>query len=392
LIPACIAAVGLAGCAVDSTPRTGETSGEVIYGNDDRTECTGRDSVALIDKGDLTVVGNQVLVTAQTLQQYRNLCPDQRFLSQPTAGFCSGTLIGPREVLTAGHCMTNKRDCRNTRFVFGYAWNGSSLQQISTDDVYSCSRILVRQASAVDFAIIELDRDATGSAVPQEVETNAAALPVDTPLVVEGYPTGIPCKNDDGGWVRENRASSLDYFVANLDTFGGNSGSAVWAGGKVVGILVRGETDYVYYGYPEYCYRVNECPNNGCSGEDATYAFNAIEALCNLYPTNALCNPGPYCGDGNCDANEDSVNCVQDCGPQCGDGVCNGGETNAGCPQDCPAGICGDSICQVSDGESCQSCPDDCEITHPKKGVLACCGNGTCERRENAEGCPNDCG
>jgi secreted trypsin-like serine protease len=55
-----------------------------------------------------------------------------------------------------------------------------------------------------------------------------------------------------------------------------------------------------------------------------------------------------------------------------------------------PAG-CGDGFCDIDGGESCDSCPDDCVIAHPKKGVIACCGNGVCEQREDAASCSVDC-
>ena len=49
-----------------------------------------------------------------------------------------------------------------------------------------------------------------------------------------------------GAKVRSNNNGV--YFVANLDTYGGNSGSAVFnlQTREVEGILVRGENDYVY--------------------------------------------------------------------------------------------------------------------------------------------------
>jgi hypothetical protein len=57
----------------------------------------------------------------------------------------------------------------------------------------------------------------------------------------------------------------VDYFGANLDAFGGNSGSPVFNEntGEVEGILVRGYQDY---GWNGSCYVSNVCPNNGCPG------------------------------------------------------------------------------------------------------------------------------
>jgi hypothetical protein len=69
--------------------------------------------------------------------------------------------------------------------------------------------------------------------------------------------------------VRDNSNSA--FFVATLDTFGGNSGSGVYddASNKLIGVLVRGEADYK----PDqgaHCNRVNQCPSIGCRGEERT--------------------------------------------------------------------------------------------------------------------------
>ncbi len=79
---------------------------------------------------------------------------------------------------------------------------------------------------------------------------------------------------------------------------------------QLVGILVRGEDDYV----PDQgagCSRVNVCPDAGCTGEESTYAFRALEALC------ASGQGGDFaceCGDGTCDGDETQGGCCIDCG------------------------------------------------------------------------------
>ena len=98
------------------------------------------------------------------------------------------------------------------------------------------------------------------------------------------------------------------------------------------------------------------------------------------------CNPCAFiCGDGICDAaNGESVNtCAEDCtpSPYCGDGWCNNGEDSNGCPQDCgPTTWCGDGVC--NGGEASWSCPPDC-------GSLTC-GDGLCDFHEY--GWCADCG
>ena len=89
---------------------------------------------------------------------------------------------------------------------------------------------------------------------------------LDTPLVVIGHPSGLPTKIADG-MVRNNESEY--YFVTNLDTFGGNSGSAVFNTdtGVVEGILVR-EQDYVWDS--RGCRVPKVCDENECRGEDVT--------------------------------------------------------------------------------------------------------------------------
>jgi len=72
--------------------------------------------------------------------------------------------------------------------------------------------------------------------------------------------------------------------VANLDTFGGNSGSAVFNAetGEVEGILVRGENDYVWSDENGSRCRVpQQCTNDACRGEDVTRITN-IKTLMNM--------------------------------------------------------------------------------------------------------------
>ena len=81
------------------------------------------------------------------------------------------------------------------------------------------------------------------------------------------FPSGIPLKYAPGAEIRD--ISKPEFFVANLDTFGGNSGSGVYdqATKELVGILVRGDTDYVL---DSGCRGDNVCPSSGSLGEDVT--------------------------------------------------------------------------------------------------------------------------
>ncbi len=98
--------------------------------------------------------------------------------------------------------------------------------------------------------------------------------------------------------------------------------------------------------------------------------------------------PGCACGDDACDAaaGEDPRSCPRDCAA-CGDGVCSPGENPGACPEDCCGGVrgagCGDGVCLgYGCGESPEACPADCG---------SACGNGSCDKGENPVSCAEDC-
>ena len=97
------------------------------------------------------------------------------------------------------------------------------------------------------------------------------------PIVI-GHPIGLLKKMAGNASVRSN--SNPDYFIANLDTFGGNSGSPVFNADthEVEGILVRGDTDFLPRGN---CIASMVCPVQGCRGEDCT-RIELIHATLNI--------------------------------------------------------------------------------------------------------------
>ncbi|MCE9671027.1 serine protease [Myxococcus stipitatus] len=278
----------------------------VVYGNDDRTDVYAhpnatlraraeQSTVALMNPSDYTIASDgTVTFNASSLGTAYNLCSGQRFMNDPTPAFCSGTLIDDDLVLTAGHCITSASACTNTRFVFNfYRTSATTLRAVTRDDIYACTSIVARQQATVagrnlDYAVVRIDRAATPRFTPAPIRPGKAALPAGTSVTVIGSGSGIPFKIDSGGSVRDARASTLDYFVATTDTFGGNSGSGVYENTNytVAGILVRGETDYVTQGT---CRVVNTCAENGCGGEDITYVAPAVELYCVVAGSLRLC-------------------------------------------------------------------------------------------------------
>jgi hypothetical protein len=285
---------------------------EVVYGTDNRQDVYAHPDATLRARAQQSTVSmmrsftlnpadpNNITFRASTLRETRNLCPTERFLEDPTASICSGTLIDDDVVLTAGHCIDSS-SCADMRFVFNYyRTTADTLKTVSTADVFRCATVVTRKQGSVDYALVRLDRPATPRFTPAPVKTGNSALAAGQSVAVIGSGSGIPFKVDTGGSVRDPRAGTLDYFVGNTDTFGGNSGSGVYetSSYSVAGILVRGDTDYVPNGD---CNVVNVCPQTGCRGEDSTYVYPAIDAFCRT-TSNASAR---LCGNKSADFNSD---------------------------------------------------------------------------------------
>lgn len=264
----------------------------VIYGEDNRKDVfestdsafveLSKSTAAMISMDNLKKQSNgDIQITAGTLAS-RGICEKERFSNQISAANCSGFLIAPTILVTAGHCIKTQADCNSYKWVFDFKVDNADQGTISvqSSDVYSCKKILSRsldQFSKDDYAVIELDRKALDRRPLAFRKKGKVTKGAD--VVVIGHPTGLPTKIADGAKVR---SLSGKFFVANLDTYGGNSGSAVFnvKTSEVEGILVRGENDYVYDSSLG-CQVSNKCPADGCRGEDVTYITN-VPGLKNL--------------------------------------------------------------------------------------------------------------
>lgn len=255
-----------------------------IYGNDDRKDLYqvtdpallkfADSTVALIESDQLTAAdGPNKLYKAAgvSLKDSHNVCASEPFASQMTLPFCSGALVGPDLVLTAGHCIEDMDDCKGTRIAFGFSLRRGSMTvgTLAAKDVYSCADIVsrARDDDGADYAVIRLDRAVVGHA-PLAI-SRTGSIDVGTPLAVIGHPDGLPAKIAGGAFVRNN--SDTYKFVANLDTYHGNSGSPVFntRTGLIEGILVEGEQDYDF-DTAHQCYVNKHCPDDSCMGEKST--------------------------------------------------------------------------------------------------------------------------
>lgn len=226
---------------------------------------------------------------AQSLASAMNVCAGEKFAEQKLAPSCSGFLVGPDTIVTAGHCYQGydrpANICKQYKWVFDYHLNSPDhdpSQDINVENIYGCKEILSTALnSTMDFAVIRLDRPVTGR--PFLKFRQSGKLANNETLVVIGHPSGLPTKVAQNAFVTKNTESTR--FSASLDTFAGNSGSAVFnaSTGLVEGILVMGKTDYVAKNErdPNSCLVVNRCDQTGrnCLYNDDDYVVRDGEVV-----------------------------------------------------------------------------------------------------------------
>lgn len=270
----------------------GGNAAKSIYGSDDRLDFfaaaqdmkTLSDSVVSFWKAGSIEALNPGGIKLKTVNfgERMGLCPGTKFMEQPIGAFCSGSLVGEDLVMTAGHCVKTEEDCKNTKLVFGFAVKQNGAQAVTAmpaSEVYTCASIVKRflagepgmdnptgQNLGPDFALIKLDRKVTGHK-PLPINRSANLKKGDGIFVI-GHPVGLPLKVSGGASVRD--FSKSGYFTADLDTFGGNSGSPVFnTRTKLIeGILVRGDEDFI--DSPAGCTTMATYAQTGGRGEDVT--------------------------------------------------------------------------------------------------------------------------
>lgn len=283
-------ALGLIGASLISfNTQAGQ---KVVYGDDNRVDVfassnsmfveLSKSTAAMISGSSIKKTANgEFSISGRSLSS-RGMCKTERFALQKSAANCSGFLVGENLLVTAGHCIKSQSSCNSYKWVFDYKveFENQFDFNVPANSVYSCKRIIktvLDRTTKDDYALIELDRNVTDRRV-LDFRSSGKPLAGDN-LVVIGHPSGLPTKIADGAVVRELKGT---YFTANLDTYGGNSGSAVFNSdtGLIEGILVRGATDYVY-DRNQGCRVTNVISNDGGRGEDVTYITNIRELLNN---------------------------------------------------------------------------------------------------------------
>ncbi len=197
-----------------------------------------RQELAIV-KGNPTL-GYEAIVALRTR---REICPE----GHQVETFCSGVLVGERAVVTAAHCLTNRR-AEDIEVFFG-------------EDTFATTGRFARVVSATIHPGYDADARSNDLAVLSIVggqpsapiaRASAGSLTAGDPVTIVGF--GASFAGGDGGIKREGLAkvTALEPLTMSLEpgpaiTCGGDSGGAVLVGGKLVGVIRSGDSTCVAY-------------------------------------------------------------------------------------------------------------------------------------------------
>lgn len=250
----------------------------MIYGEDNRTDTykhssfvlktVAQSAAALVTPDKIRFVGGNAELRGRSIGEIYRLCRGSRFAHQPMIADCSGFLVAPDIIVTAGHCYQGN-SCGDGRWIFDYKVEEQNQRNVTVSerDVYKCKEVMKHSLTKdSDFAVIRLDRKVEGRA-PLKIAKSSAK--VGDKIAMVGHPSGLPQKITDNAIVTK---VSRSEFKATLDAFQINSGSAVVneKTGEVLGVLVRGGKDYEYDKAEECSFTYREEKVSKGKGEDVS--------------------------------------------------------------------------------------------------------------------------
>lgn len=278
-----------------------DTPKEVIYEQDDRKnyfeaslyEQSAANSTAAI-VFTKTLKSNDGGKTFNLPDSGADLCsPDQardlgkseeKFWNEPAPALCSGFKISNDRMATAGHCIKGPEVeeggflCEDISFVFGFKMGSpDDVPEVSipASNIYKCIGVIDGElggSDKSDWRVVRVDRPISNVNSVKIRRAAGPLIPETETVTIIGYPLGLPVKIASNGRIRDN--SNKAYIIVDLDSYEGNSGSAVFNSNElkrgnlfVEGILNVGEDDFELI-HP--CRISKRCKNDGCRGELVT--------------------------------------------------------------------------------------------------------------------------
>ncbi|WP_442845320.1 trypsin-like peptidase domain-containing protein [Leeuwenhoekiella sp. H156] len=186
-----------------------------------------------------------------------------KFLEQPALANCTGFLIAPDILVTAGHCIETLDDAEGYVWVFDYTSTmkfdpANGALNLDPNDVYEVAEVLSAKLDEFtddDYSVLRLNRKSNRR--PYRFRTGGD-IAEGTGINTIGSPTGLPLKFSENAEVVD--ASPVNWFKSDIDSFPGNSGGPVFDDyGWIEGILVRGAVTYLNGDYSGDYYYDADC-------------------------------------------------------------------------------------------------------------------------------------
>jgi len=198
-----------------------------------------------------TLLADRILSIFYKNPVNRDVCEDLPFIKEVAIGSCSGVLIKPNLVATAGHCVD--------KHIFDKTWffNYQNGDDLVLKQGYKVQRIVYRNLVLIksgysfernsinrqrqqigvgplppdmhdytnyrDIALLELDNEVDGFLT---LNINFSPFFAGRKAISVGYPLGLPLKQNTNGSLKE--MATPYYMTTNIETLQGNSGGPLF--------------------------------------------------------------------------------------------------------------------------------------------------------------------
>ncbi|KQC33333.1 hypothetical protein AAU57_08410 [Nonlabens sp. YIK11] len=248
------------------------TDSRGVFGTDDRKEVNDVSGIDHYTRATAVMIPKDIVVNGRiygyTLKQRlsrqfgtSNISNNVKFQEQPTVANCTGFLVTPDILVSAGHCILDLESAQDYYWLFDYTdkmkYNPDGYYiEYDDNDLFEVVEVLDGKLEgegeySEDYVVMKLDRK-TGR-LPYRIRTSGAPE-VDRTVYTIGSPTGLPLKISTNSKVVDSDIEN--WFKTDIDAFPGNSGGPVFDYyGWIEGILVRGAVEYangVYTGDYKY--------------------------------------------------------------------------------------------------------------------------------------------